>query len=81
VAPWTCGRPRLIAGKSTQPIEVRMASWSPRGKLDWWVKDRQEWWGCVRGADGGGSVPLISVPRATHSQITLDDLGNDDIHE
>jgi hypothetical protein len=34
------------------PIEVKMATWSRAGQLDWWVKDRQEWWGRVRGADG-----------------------------
>jgi hypothetical protein len=32
------------------PIQVKTATWSPGGKLDWWVKDRQEWWGWVRGA-------------------------------
>jgi hypothetical protein len=25
------------------PIQVDMATWSPGGHLDWWVKDRQEW--------------------------------------
>jgi hypothetical protein len=34
------------------PIQVEAASWSPGGRLDWWVKERQEWWGRVRGADG-----------------------------
>jgi hypothetical protein len=34
------------------PIQVEMATWSPGGQLDWFVKDRQEWWGRVRGADG-----------------------------
>jgi hypothetical protein len=34
------------------PIEVQTASWSPGGRLDWWVKERQEWLGRVRGADG-----------------------------
>ena len=31
------------------PIHVESATWSPAGQLDWWVKDRQEWWGRVRG--------------------------------
>jgi hypothetical protein len=31
------------------PIEVDAATWSPGGQLDWWVKERQEWWGRVRG--------------------------------
>jgi hypothetical protein len=34
------------------PIEVEMATWSKAGQLDWWVKERQEWWGRLRGADG-----------------------------
>ena len=37
------------------PIQVEMATWSPGGQLDWWVKEhrpRLEWWGRVRGADG-----------------------------
>jgi hypothetical protein len=34
------------------PIEVATATWSKAGQLDWWVKERQEWWGRVRGADG-----------------------------
>jgi hypothetical protein len=34
------------------PIEVEAATWSPGGQLDWWVKERREWWGRVRGQDG-----------------------------
>jgi hypothetical protein len=34
------------------PIEVETATWSLGGQLDWWVKERQEWWGRVRGSDG-----------------------------
>ena len=34
------------------PIQVDIATWLGAGKLDWWVKDRQEWFGRVRGADG-----------------------------
>jgi hypothetical protein len=34
------------------PIQVDTATWSRAGLLDWWVKERQEWWGRVRGADG-----------------------------
>jgi hypothetical protein len=34
------------------PIQVQTATWSKAGRLDWWVKDRQEWWGRVCGADG-----------------------------
>jgi hypothetical protein len=34
------------------PIDVESATWSAGGTLDWWVKERQEWLGRVRGADG-----------------------------
>jgi hypothetical protein len=34
------------------PIQVETATWSKAGQLDWWVKERQEWWGRVRGPDG-----------------------------
>jgi hypothetical protein len=34
------------------PIEVESATGRELASLDWWVKDRQEWWGRVRGADG-----------------------------
>jgi hypothetical protein len=27
------------------PIQVEMATWSKAGQLDWWVKERREWWG------------------------------------
>jgi hypothetical protein len=34
------------------PIQVETAMWSKAGQLDWCVKERQEWWGRVRGRDG-----------------------------
>jgi hypothetical protein len=34
------------------PIQVDTATWSKAGQLDWWVKERQQWLGRVRGADG-----------------------------
>jgi hypothetical protein len=33
-------------------IEVELATWSAAGTLDWWVKERQQWLGRVRGPDG-----------------------------
>jgi hypothetical protein len=33
------------------PIQVETATWSKAGRLDWWVKERQQWLGRVRGAD------------------------------
>ena len=34
------------------PIEVEVARWSAAGQLGWWVKERREWFGRVRGPDG-----------------------------
>ena len=52
------------------PIEVEMAMWSKAGQLDWWVKERQEWW--VQTAVNGGSELLIFVRRAALSHdLTL----------
>jgi hypothetical protein len=34
------------------PIPVEAATWSDGGTLDWWVKDRMEWFGRVRGPSG-----------------------------
>ena len=34
------------------PILVEAGIWSPVGDLDYWVRDRFEWWGRVRGSDG-----------------------------
>jgi hypothetical protein len=46
------------------PIQVETATWSTAGQLDWWVSERREWWGRVRGATAvnGGSKLLIFVP-------------------
>jgi len=34
------------------PIQVESATWTVAGELDYWVREQQEWWGRVRGADG-----------------------------
>ena len=34
------------------PIQVESATWTVAGELDYWVRERQEWWGRVRGPDG-----------------------------
>ena len=34
------------------PIEVEMATWAAAGTLDYWVRERGEWWGRVRRPDG-----------------------------
>ena len=33
-------------------MPVESAAWKPAGELDYWVKERGEWWGRVRGSDG-----------------------------
>ena len=38
------------------PIQVETATWSKAGQLDWWVKERQEWLGRVRGTGGPSTV-------------------------
>jgi hypothetical protein len=35
--------PRLAAAL-TQPIDVESVTWAPGGTLDYWVKERREWW-------------------------------------
>jgi hypothetical protein len=48
---------------------VETAKWSKTGQLDWWVKERREWWAAyvVQTAVNGGSELLIFVPRGGHS--------------
>jgi hypothetical protein len=45
------------------PIPVETATWSNAGWLDWWVKERREWWGRVRSADG-------RQPAAPYQNVT-----------
>jgi hypothetical protein len=51
------------------PIPVEIATWSPTGQLDWWVKDRFEWFGRVRGKDGKQRwIKASDVRPASRSQ-------------
>jgi len=34
------------------PIQVESATWVAVGQLDYWVREKQQWWGRVRGPDG-----------------------------
>jgi hypothetical protein len=38
--------------KVEPPCDVKSATWRAAGQLDYWVKERGEWWGRVRGPDG-----------------------------
>ena len=62
-------RSRSPRGRSADPVES--ATWAKAGQLDWWVKERQEWLGRVRGATAvnGGSELLIFVPRAARGSL------------
>ena len=51
------------------PVEVRVATWSRAGTLDWWVKERQQWLGqyVVGTVVRDGSKLLIYVrPKRSH---------------
>jgi hypothetical protein len=61
--------PEADRRKVDPPIQVETATWSTAGRLDWWVKDRQEWWGRVRGADGRQRwVRAVDLRPASGSQ-------------
>ena len=53
-------------------IQVDLATWSKAGQLDWWVRERRErreWWGRVRGADGRQrSIKAVDLRPASGSQ-------------
>ena len=50
------------------PIQVETAMWSKAGQLDWWVKERQEWWCRIRGADGRqGWIRAVDLRPASGS--------------
>jgi hypothetical protein len=52
------------------PIQVQTATWSTSGQLDWWVRERQEWWGRVRGADGRQRwIRAVDLRPASGSQL------------
>jgi hypothetical protein len=51
------------------PIEVEIATWSKAGQVDWWVRERREWWGRVRGANGRQRwVKAVDLRPASGSQ-------------
>jgi hypothetical protein len=62
------------------PIQADMATWSTAGRLDWWVKERQEWLGRVRGADGrqrwirAADLRLASGSQALFGAITASEV-------
>jgi hypothetical protein len=56
------------------PIAVETATWSNAVQLDWWVKERQEWWGRVRGCRRpstaiGSLTAKVCVAAAANAHI------------
>ena len=41
----------MTAERSNRPTVVESATWTAAGELDFWVRNRGEWWGRVRGQD------------------------------
>ena len=49
------------------PVEVQVATWSAAGTLDWWVRERQEWFGRVRGPNGRQQwIKAADLRQANH---------------
>lgn len=47
------------------PVRVEAAQWHAAGELDFWVRERGEWWGRVRAADGSaGWVRAADLRRS-----------------
>jgi hypothetical protein len=48
------------------PVEVQVATWSPAGKLDWWVRERRECsvaYGVQTVVNGGSRLLIYARPR------------------
>jgi hypothetical protein len=55
------------------PIQVETATWSKAGQLDWWVKERQQWLGRVRGPDGRQRwIKAADLRPVARGQMTVD---------
>jgi hypothetical protein len=55
------------------PIDVEVATWSAAGTLDWWVKERQQWLGRVRGPDGRQRwIKAADLRPIAKGQMTVD---------
>ena len=60
--------PKRIAERLIR-AQVETATWSKAGQLEWWVKERQQWLGRVRGADGRQRwVRAVDLRPASGSQ-------------
>jgi hypothetical protein len=43
---------KRIAGKWIHLFKCTLLRWSAAGTVDWWVRERREWFGRARGTDG-----------------------------
>jgi hypothetical protein len=52
---------RVTDRREVEAIKVETATWSKASQLDWWVRERREWWVAyaVLTAVNGGSELLI----------------------
>jgi hypothetical protein len=57
----TSTRTSMLKQIAEKSIRLRWR-WSRAGQLDWWVKERQQWLGRVRGADGVTSMGVVFDP-------------------
>jgi len=63
-----------IVAKSIRPSQVDTATWSRACQLDWWVKERKQWLGRIRGADGRQrwiKAADFARPRKADSIVSL----------
>jgi hypothetical protein len=49
------------------PIQVDTAAWSKAGQLDWWVKERREWWGRARCGGRQRWIRAVDLRQAEES--------------
>jgi hypothetical protein len=55
------------------PVEVQIATWSAAGTLDWWVRERREWFGRGRGLDGRQRwIKAVDLRPVARGQMTVD---------
>jgi hypothetical protein len=57
------------------PIEVESATWSAAGELDYWIKERHEWWGRTRSrrtSDVDQGLQIFAVQVLSINRVKID---------